>query len=130
MAYRLLIVDDEEWVAFVMRRYFDEQSFVLSFAESLLEAGRLVRSETFDAVLTDLRLGGADGCEGLELLDLVRETNPGTLRILLTAFRNPAIDEDARERGPHLILEKPIGLAQLEQQLRDLLSQRTVREAC
>lgn len=80
---RLLFVDDEPLVldglrnALRKRRAVSEMSFLGSGPEAL----QALSVQSYDAVVTDMRMPGMDG---VELLRLVRERYPRTARIVLT----------------------------------------------
>lgn len=117
------MVDDEDWVAFVMRRYFETRGFRLDFAEELEQARALLLANDYAAVISDLRLSGAHGAEGLDLVSFARERCPGTRTVLLTAYGSPALREEAARRGADLVLEKPLALPEIERILTAFLEE-------
>src|ERR1700734_2420399 len=72
----LLIVDDERSIREACREVALSLGFIAHVADSAEHAFRLLDSQTFDAVLLDLRLPGAGG---LEALRRIKERRPGAV---------------------------------------------------
>ena len=80
---RLLFVDDEPNVLAGLRRmlYPDRGLLDTRFASGGPEALELLARESFDVVVSDMRMPGMDGTE---LLSRVREVDPGAVRVVLS----------------------------------------------
>ena len=76
----LLIVDDEPAIVALLVSQLSPE-FDVSTASTAEQARRELRERPADVVLTDLQL--PDGT-GIQLLDWVHQTSPGTARVLLT----------------------------------------------
>ncbi|MBX3472407.1 MAG: sigma-54-dependent Fis family transcriptional regulator [Planctomycetes bacterium] len=79
----------------------------------------------FDVVLTDLRLPGRSG---LELLDQLKQLDPATPVVVMTAFGSIATAVDAVRRGAADFVTKPLELSYLELALRRTLDQKRTTE--
>lgn len=84
------------------------------------EAERLLKTETFDLVITDLRLTGTVGAEGFELISQIKARTPETPVVLFTAYGSPEIEREARERGAADYWEKTIPIPALIEKVRAL----------
>jgi len=122
MVCRLLVVDDEEAIAFAMRRYFAGQGFEVDTASERVEAEALLARKHYQAAVIDLRLTGVDSAEGLDLLGFVRDNCPDTRTILLTAYGSEELNRQARERGVDVVLSKPQPLSDVAQVVSDLVA--------
>lgn len=80
---RILCVDDEPNILASLRRLFRSQGYQVVTAESGMEGLRLLESEPFDIVISDMRMPEMDGARFLEH---VRGRWPETLRLLLTGY--------------------------------------------
>lgn len=118
---RILLVDDEEAITFATRRYFERRSLHVDVASELEQAKGFVAGGPYDLVVVDLRLTGAQGAEGLDLLSHVRERQPAAKCVLLSAYVSAEVERAARERGADLVLRKPISLPELGEALSGLL---------
>lgn len=117
----MLLVDDEERTLQAVGGYFDLHGFTVDCARELEQAEKLLDQHPYDIVLADLRLTGINGIEGLEIVSYVREKNPRTKAVLLTAYGTPQIREEARRRGVDAFLDKPQALADIARLVASLL---------
>jgi two-component system response regulator (stage 0 sporulation protein F) len=76
-------------------------------------------------VIADLRLTGSHGTEGLELVEYVRQHQPLTRVIILTAYGSPEIEREARQRRVDAFLHKRMSLPEVAQVVADLLREGT-----
>ena len=120
---RLLVVDDEEAILDATRDYFTASGYWVDCAREREEAEALLATEDYELVISDMRLTGAHGREGLELLGLLRERCPRTRTIVLTAYRSPELEGEVMRRGADSFLQKPIPLAEVARTARRLLGQ-------
>ncbi|MEM4247972.1 MAG: sigma 54-interacting transcriptional regulator, partial [Candidatus Nanoarchaeia archaeon] len=121
----ILIADDErntrEAIAEFLRKDYD-----LTLAEDGLRAINILKKRTFDIVLTDLRMPGADG---MQILQEVMKNSPKTKCIILTAYGSIDSAVKAVKEGAFDFLEKPLNLDILELTLkRALEAQRLEKE--
>lgn len=121
---RVLHVDDEPVITFAVRNYLLRQGYDVDSASELEEAQAMLASDHYDVVLLDLRLTGTSGTEGFDLIDAVRDRNPGTPIILLTAYSSPQVERQALAHGANLVLQKPALLPDLANAIRTLLLER------
>jgi CheY-like chemotaxis protein len=103
-------VDDERSVRFALGRYLRARGFTVDAVEHQEEADRLLEGERYDAVVTDLRLSGSDGSEGLDIISHARRQNPRATIVLLTAYGTPELRQRARALGADAVLSKPVAL--------------------
>lgn len=111
----MLVVDDERTITFAIQNYFTRRGYRVDCAQELEEAEALMANGHYDIVIADLRLTGAHGSEGLEIVRSVRERYPKTRVILLTAYGSPEIEAAAISYGVSSFLQKPKPLAELAQ---------------
>ena len=107
---KLLILDDDRVCLEVMAHYFTAQGFDLQVASELDHAEVLLSGGRFDAVITDVRLSTLHPAEGLLLLDFIRERAPDTRVVVVTAYDNKDIREEAKRRGAEHFFVKPVPL--------------------
>jgi two-component system, NtrC family, response regulator HydG len=100
---QILIVDDEANLTAVLGILF-EKEYAMRSAANCAEARRLIESQFFDLVFTDLIL--PDGT-GIELLTAIKEKNPATEVILMTGYGSIDTTIEAIKKGAFYYLEKP-----------------------
>lgn len=107
MSKRILIVDDEELIVLAMQRYFRGLGYVVDSALELEEAQAMLANYAYDLVITDLRMTGIGGVEGLQIIADIHQRFPNTRVILLSAYGTPEIEREAYQRGADAFLHKP-----------------------
>ncbi len=118
---RLLVVDGEESICFSMKEYFSLQGYKVDTARELEEAERLVETSHYDVVIQDLRLGPALRPDGLEMIKFVRDKNPRTRIIVLTAYGSAEMEQEALRVGANAFLRKPKPLSHVAQVIQGLI---------
>jgi DNA-binding NtrC family response regulator len=105
---RVLVVDDEQGLRDVLEVLISTRGHAVRATRSVDEAAKALKSDSFDLVITDLRL--EPGGDGIEVVRLARACSPPPEVIVMTAFgtrenAQRAISEGASfylEKGPHL----------------------------
>ncbi len=107
---RMLIVDDNEHMIHITKtilRGFGAKDF--QEALSAEEAYNLVKTSTFDLIITDYAMSPEDGCAFTKRLRTAQDTpNPFVPVIMLTAYADRATVEAARDAGVTEFCAKPI----------------------
>jgi DNA-binding response OmpR family regulator len=121
MPHRLLIVDDEEAIAFAISRFFAGRGFEVDSASELEEAEAKLLTSAFDVLIIDLRLTGVHASEGLDLLRFAREHVPQAKAILLSAFISAEVAAAGKARGAAAVVKKPAALSELYELVMTLI---------
>ncbi len=100
---KLLVIDDLESARQMMKRTLGATYDVYDFA-SIAEALPAVERADFDAIVTDLRMPGIDGLEGLRRF---KAKVPEIPVILVTAFATVETAVEAMKAGAFDYLQKP-----------------------
>lgn len=107
---RLMVIDDLDSARSMMRRILARSYEVYDFP-AVAEALPAVERADFDAIVTDLRMPGIDGLEGLRRF---KEKVPGIPVILVTAFATVETAVEAMKAGAFDYLKKPFEPEELE----------------
>jgi len=103
-----------------------EDDYEIYLASDADEAFRLMESEPFDIILTDLRMAGKSGMKVIEFA--VRLPNRPII-IMMTAYGNVETAVEAMKRGAYDFLTKPVNLEKLEILMRRALqNQKTEKK--
>lgn len=113
MAKRILVVDDETAFLLGIRKVLGSTGAVTDIVETIEEAEKLILQNPYDILITDLRLTGVLGEEGLEIVRFVKEKSPQTHCVLVTGYGSPEIRDKAKEQGVAFYFEKPVSPSQL-----------------
>ncbi|MDF3130458.1 sigma-54 dependent transcriptional regulator [Kiritimatiellaeota bacterium B1221] len=114
----VLIVDDEKNTREGLARAL-KRKYHIMLADSGMAALEMLKTETPDAVLTDLRMPGMDG---MQLVRRILTADPQPVCILLTAYGNVETAVEAMKAGAYDFLTKPVNLDRLE-----VLLQRAIK---
>jgi DNA-binding NtrC family response regulator len=124
---RVLVVDDEPGMRAALEAHFLRRDWRVETAASAGEALEKFRRGLHPLVVTDIRLGGADG---FSVMRAARMLAPQTAVILLTAFGNVPDAVTAMKDGACDYLVKPVAFEQLEQAAERIMVQaKTQAEA-
>lgn len=93
---RILLVDDEPNILSSLRRLFRPQGYQVQTAGSGAAGLKVLEAESFDVVISDMRMPEMDGAHFLEQ---VRARYPHTIRMLLTGYADVQAIQDAINRG-------------------------------
>ena len=119
----VLIVDDEKHTREGLRQALEEQ-YDTYLAQDADQAFNLMEAETFDVVITDLRMPG--GKSGLKVIDRALTLPNKPVVIMMTAYGNVESAVDAMKRGATDFLTKPVNLEKLELLIQRALKSRTL----
>jgi len=101
----ILIVDDEPSVRDSLSAWFRKDGYRIGAAEDAAAALRLLQSESWDAVLLDIKMPGMDG---MELQQRIHEIDPTLAVIMVTAYASVETAVQALKQGAFDYITKPI----------------------
>ncbi len=88
-----MIVDDDETILYILRRFFIGEGFEVFVAKDGLEAMKRLKAEKLALVLTDIKM---PSFSGVDLIKFIRQNMKGIPIVAMTAY-------------PHLYPEKKNG---------------------
>ena len=109
MPHSILIIDDEEPIAWALRRAFERDKYRVEVAATAEDGLAKARKNPPDVVFLDVRLPGMDG---LTALGELKAAAPGAAVVVITAHGNLNTAVKAVEGGAFDYLAKPFELAQ------------------
>jgi two-component system, NtrC family, response regulator HydG len=101
---KVLVVDDQKNMRATTAIVLREAGYVVAEAEDGQVAVQRVSAETFDVVLTDVRMGAVDG---MDVLRATLEASPTSQVIVMTAYGTIDSAVEAIRRGAYDFLPKP-----------------------
>jgi two-component system response regulator HydG len=127
---RVLVCDDKENFTKLFQRILPDDKYDVTTASDGARALGLLSATSFDVIVTDIRMPGADG---LDVLREARARDPDVEVILMTAFATVPAAVDAMRQGAFdylakpfepdeavLVVERALERRRLRQQARDL----------
>jgi DNA-binding NtrC family response regulator len=122
---RVLVVDDERSIRFLMEKELPQAGCRVTAAESGEDALERLRSEDFDVVLLDLKMPGIGGLEALRRL---RDSGTSAEVVVLTGHPDVSTAIEAMKLGAYDYLTKPFKLAEVELVLRRAAERRRLAQ--
>ncbi|HVR61106.1 MAG TPA: response regulator, partial [Polyangia bacterium] len=121
---RILIADDEANARTALVELLRDEGYAVESAADGFKALGKLADFAPDVVLTDLKMPGMDG---IELLSRVREFDPDTAVIVMTAFGVVETAVGAMRAGACDYLTKPVNMGELCVVLAREMEQRRIR---
>jgi DNA-binding response OmpR family regulator len=124
---RILLVDDNDELRAVFKEGLEGHGFEAVSAATVNEALRLISTEHFDVLLSDLHL--PDAGDGFTVVSAMRHTHPKAVTLVLSGY--PALQEamSAILLEADEVLVKPIRLADITDIIQKKLSNPSARMA-
>ncbi|MCR4315224.1 MAG: sigma-54 dependent transcriptional regulator [Planctomycetes bacterium] len=107
----ILVVDDKESMRDMVAMALVEAGHVVVKSESAESAMTALSGQSFDVVVSDLRM---TGLTGIDLLKFVKMESPATEVLIITAYGSVADAVEAMKHGASDFIEKPFELSTLE----------------
>lgn len=120
---RILVVDDERGVVRSCIRILQRYDFNVTGTTDGQSVPELLRQETFDLLLTDIRMPKLDG---LDLLKIAKEIDPHLTVILITGYGTMEDAIKAIHLGAQGFIMKPFEPDDLVATIRDSLARRAL----
>ena len=124
MPATVLIVDDEKHTREGLELAL-EDDYDVYLAENPEEAFNLLDAESFDVVLTDLKMAGKSG---MKVIDRAIQLPNRPVCIMMTAYGTVDVAVEAMKRGAYDFLTKPVNLEKLELLIGRALEVRKTKE--
>jgi DNA-binding response OmpR family regulator len=106
----ILIADDDREITSTLNEFLSGEEYSVKIANDGDEAISLLRSETFQIVILDLKMPKVDG---FKILHLIKRVYKGTKVIVLTAYADLKNVTKCRELGADDVIEKPYEMGDL-----------------
>jgi len=121
--FRMLIVDDEQSVAFTLKLVFQREGFEIVTAQSCAEALSIMSDGAhFDVVVTDLNMERED--IGLEVARVAQNLAPRPAVIVCTGYASNLNTEEALRLHVDYLALKPVDITEMKLAIRRLLAMR------
>ena len=114
----ILIVDDDEGIRSLVKKYLDEKNYLITTASDAEKAYEKIKIVKFDLIILDIMMPGKSG------LDFLKEHKKdiNTPVILLTAKGEPIERVEGLEMGADDYLPKPFEPKELDLRIRNIIN--------
>jgi DNA-binding NtrC family response regulator len=121
----ILIIEDEAKMRRLLELNLGDDGFTTLSAGDAESGMKLLRENTVDLILTDLKL---PGISGLEFLQAAKGLNPALPVVVMTAFGTVETAVEAMKTGASDYVLKPFSLAEMRIKIRKELDVSSLRE--
>jgi two-component system response regulator PilR (NtrC family) len=121
---KILVVDDDQGMRELLEIMLTEEGYRVSTAGDAGKALARCRKETFDLIITDLKMPKMDG---ITFLREVKDLSPETTVILITAYASGETAVTAMNEGAYDYIEKDFAIEDLKKIIRDALTKKGVK---
>ena len=122
MAKKILLVEDEEELAFIVKKRLEANGYEVACVYDGLEALKAVHNGNPDMVILDLMLPKMDGYKVCSLLK--KDMRYGAIPIILFSTRAQESDKQmGQEAGADAYIPKPFDLPVLLAKIKELLKE-------
>lgn len=117
---KVLIVDDQYGIRLLLKEVFAKDNIQIYQASNGKQALEVIQHEQPDLILLDMKMPGMDG---IELLRRLRRLNTRAKVIMMTAYGELDMVEEASELGASAHFTKPFDIEELRSEvMRQLVS--------
>jgi CheY-like chemotaxis protein len=117
---KILLVDDNDDIRAVFQEGLEGCSYEVVPVASAIEALRLISTEHFDVLLSELYL--PEACDGFTVVNAMRHTQPKAATLLLSSYPVRQAAMTALLLQADQVLVKPIGVAEISEIIQKKLS--------
>ncbi len=121
---KILVVDDDQGMRELLEIMLTEEGYRVSTSADAGKALARCRKETFDLIITDLKMPKMDG---IGFLREVKDLSPETMVILITAYASGETAVTAMNEGAYDYIEKDFAIEDLKKIIRDALTKKGVK---
>ena len=120
--HKMLVADDEKMARMNLEHVLTKEGYQIRTASSGVEALALLEKESFDVILTDLKMEKVDG---MEVLERAKQINPSTEVIIITGYATVPTAVEAMRKGSYHFLAKPLKLNEIRSAVRKALRNKS-----
>ncbi|MDD5084833.1 MAG: response regulator [Candidatus Omnitrophica bacterium] len=106
----ILVVDDEDIVRDVLKRFFYLKGVKAEAVESGSLALERIKEKEFDLIFLDIKMPKMDG---FEVLREAKKIRPNSRFVMMTGYASDDFEKEAQKEGAVAFITKPFDLQQL-----------------
>ena len=122
---RILVVDDEPGMRLGLKKVLKKEGYTVETADDGEKALARLSEESFDAIVTDLRMPKRDG---MSVLEHARTLEPQPLVFMITAYGDVPTAVKAMQAGATDFIMKPFKIDDVRERVRTALLKRELGE--
>jgi two-component system response regulator (stage 0 sporulation protein F) len=112
---KILIVDDQYGIRILLNEVFQKEGYQTFQAANGFQAIDIVLKDKPDLVILDMKIPGMDG---IEILKRIKEIDKGIKVILMTAYGELDMIQEAKDLGAIMHFAKPFDIDEMRKAVR------------
>jgi len=122
--FRILVVDDELSIRISLGDLLRRDGYQVEVAESAESALEMLKTQSFDLLMVDVKMPGMDG---LEMLERVKEDDPETTVVVMTAYSSIDSAVQAMKLGAIDYVVKPFDPLKIGTLVKQIFENELIR---
>ena len=119
MNKKILIVDDQFGIRILLNEVLQKEGYNIFQAANGIQAQEIAKKHSLDLVLLDMKIPGMDG---IEILRRMKKIEPNIRVIIMTAYGELDMIQEARELGALAHFAKPFDISDIRQAVKQYIS--------
>lgn len=120
---KILIIDDEKSIRKTLRDILEFEKFKVDDAEDGLSGIELLKKNSYDVVLCDIKMPRMDG---MEVLERALKISPDTQVVMISGHGNIETAVEAIKKGAYDFIQKPLDLNRTLVTIRNAMDKSTL----
>ncbi len=125
MQTRILVVDDEQSMREFLAILLEREGYYVAQAENADVALKLLESDTYDLVVSDVSMPGLNG---MALLERIKTTTPETAVLMITAYTTAEQAVEAMKLGAYDYIAKPFKVEEVKVLVKNALEKSSLQK--
>lgn len=125
MQTRILVVDDEQSMREFLAILLEREGYHVAQAENADAALKMLESDTYDLVVSDVSMPGLNG---MALLERIKTTTPETAVLMITAYTTAEQAVEAMKLGAYDYIAKPFKVEEVKVLVKNALEKSSLQK--
>jgi two-component system response regulator PilR (NtrC family) len=117
----ILVVDDERSMREFLEILLTKEGYQVSLANNGEEAHRLLERNTYDLIITDIKMTDVNG---IDVLKKAKEKDPNALVVMISAFATAETAVEAMKEGAYDYIPKPFKVKDFKKIIEEALKSK------
>jgi CheY-like chemotaxis protein len=119
MNNRILLVDDEETIRYVLKEALVSEGYKVDVARDAFQAMERFKAAPYDLIITDIKMRGMDG---IQLIREVKKSDSDLKIVIITAYGSLETVKEAAKLGVVEMISKPFKIQEIKDVLLRMLN--------
>ena len=123
MNNRILLVDDEETIRYVLRETLISEGYNVDIAEDAFQALERFKLASYDLIITDIKMKGMNG---IQLIREIKRSDLDLKIIIITAYGSLETVKEAAKLGVVEMISKPFKIQEIKDVIVRMLKEKSI----